>query len=230
MTVITKTKFAKMLGVSDAYIYKIQDQLTFVKVKGKKKKQIDLMGVDTLEFLKKREMSIPNFGDDEPDEPERKKPAGRNPSGLPLAENTNAYENKRSLENTKLNEQIEKLRIENQQKRGNLIAKNLIVKVFNRIYSILQNQFKPMGINAMPKISAVYNSSNIVKAKEILKLFDLENDNGKRSEILNIMNSGEQDRVNEGNQILEDSVGDILKNVQRAIKKFLESIENEHDD
>lgn len=223
MTPVTQAFIVEKTGLSKQAISKAVKAGHFTICKHGGKQKIDLDGHLTVEWLMLHPMKSKNG-----DVPQEKE-INYDQYFIPAGNTSTDLTSKRSLENTKLNEQIEKLRIENQQKRGNLIAKNLIVKVFNRVYSILQNQFKPMGINAMPKISAVYNSSNIVKAKEILKLFDIEDDTRKRSEILNILNSGEQDRVNEGNQILEDSVGDILKNVQRAIKKFLESIEEEEN-
>ena len=74
MDTITKAGFAKKLGVSPQYDDKIEYRLTMVNVPGKKKKQINLMGAHTLEFLKEREETI-EIDPPPIQEPPQKKPA-----------------------------------------------------------------------------------------------------------------------------------------------------------
>jgi hypothetical protein len=45
------SKFARMLGVSPQMVDKIRDRLTLVMVSGAKKKHVDLLGAETVEYL-----------------------------------------------------------------------------------------------------------------------------------------------------------------------------------
>ena len=224
MNLISKTKFAKSINVSPTYVGKIQDQLTLIEVEGKKIPQIDLHGSATLEYLKKREEYLSEFEPEPPSletPPPKTKPFGQgnNPSGLP-----NTGERKK-LADIKTEEQIEEIRIKNQIKRADLVQKKTAIKVFNRFYGIHETQLKSIGINAGPKISTVYNKSNAVKISEILKLLEKEDDKSLRTELTKVLNSGESERINSMNQILEDATGSILKSIQIEIDKFLKHVE-----
>ena len=234
MNLITKSAFAKIINVSAAYIGKIADaQLTLIDDGKSKKLKVDLHGVATLRFLENRETNIPA---DQPTAPTEKPPAtkpkptttsGNNPSGLALTGQS------KKLSDIKLEEQIEKLKIENQQKRGDLIEKILIKKLFGRMYEIDQNQFKTINVSITPKISAAYNAANTSKSKAIIELIkeecDVKPDRLKelKSEINKTLEAGEPDRILEMNKILEDATGVILENIQRQIDEFINMIEEE---
>ena len=226
MELISKTEFAKRIGVSGAYVYKIckAEKLTMIDDGKSKKPKIDMHGSATIEYLKKREDQQSEF-EPEPPPPELPPPKtkpfgqGNNPSGLP-----NTGERKK-LADIKTEEQIEEIRIKNQIKRADLVQKKTVIKVFNRFYGIHETQLKSIGINAGPKISTVYNKSNAVKTSEILKLLEREDDKSLRTELTKVLNSGESERINSMNQILEDATGSILKSIQIEIDKFLKHVE-----
>ncbi|MEJ2043717.1 MAG: hypothetical protein P8X89_10625 [Reinekea sp.] len=118
----SKSQFARMLGVTPQYIDKIQDQLTFVNVKGKVKPQIDLHGSKTIQYLSERERKSgqQQIETQEPDPTQPKTNYGKLSSGLPGADT----EELKALKKEKLEEEIEKIKIHNQQGRGSLIEKN----------------------------------------------------------------------------------------------------------
>lgn len=200
---------------------------------GKKRIKIDLDGELTQKFIRLR---VP---DSEYLKPEKKKatrteekiknePAeefdpleSRNPSGL--AATGEAGE----LKAEKTREEIEKLRIDNQQKRGALIEKKLIVMVFNRLANIDENQFRALNVRACPKIIALDSKRNDEKVNEILELFGKEKSKTLRTETLKILNSGESEKTSEITEILEEDTGKVLKNIQREFGDYLEIIEGE---
>jgi hypothetical protein len=223
LKLVSKSEFAKIIGVSPSRVGKITDQLTLVSVEGKVKPQIDLLGIATLKYREKREQSQ---GETEPAQPDITPPpkitgigSGNNPASHQPKPTT-----KSALEIEKLEEGNEKLRIDNEKKRGNLIPKILIKRVFSRLFSIHENQFKSLGVKITPAISAVYNDSNQQKTLEILESIGKEKDKALKSEIGKILESGEPDRILKTNGIIEDATSQILKAVQREFEKFLKNI------
>jgi len=217
MELVSKSQFARITGLSTSYIGKLSDQekITLVDDGKSKKPKVDLHGALTLDFLSSRDAQSSPV---QPKNSKDTKPTSATATVIPRTESA-------KLKEVKLEEQIEELRIKNQQKRGNLVPKNIIVKVFNRIYNIDEAQFKGMGVNVSPKISAVYNESNNDKADEILKYFDESGTHPDKDHLIKLLNSGEPLRINDMNQILEDATGAILKGIQREITKFLNMIE-----
>ncbi len=70
MNPISKSNFAKQIGVTPQYMPKIEAQLSMISVPGKKKQQIDLHGASTLRFSAEREIQIKDV---EPDPAPKKK-------------------------------------------------------------------------------------------------------------------------------------------------------------
>lgn len=220
MKLVTKSQFAKIVGISSTRVGKIADQLTLVQVEGKVKPQIDLEGVATIEYRKKRELPEPTIQAETP--PPKTSPhlPGNNLSGI-----SNATPEEKALKDIKLEEQIEELKIKNQIKRSDLVQKKVAIKVFNKFYSIHENQLKTLGINIGPDISSIYNKSNAIKTEEIAKHLDRSEDKLLKAEINKILNSGEPERINDMNQVFEDATGSILKSIQIEIDKFLKHVE-----
>jgi hypothetical protein len=224
MSTISKTKFAKEIKVSDAYIYKIQDQLTLVKVKGKKKKQIDLLGTATLEFLKKREVDNINLPTEDTDN-ELENPrvgSSNNPSGL--ANQQNNIKEEEPLKDKKTRKQIEELELKIEQKRGNLIEKNLTDIFFGKIYQIDSDQLKQLGSNLSPRLFRIINERNKLKTNEICELFETTDKDLKES-VESILNSGEKEVKTKIVGVFEVSVSDILKTIKEEIDNFLDLLE-----
>lgn len=221
MNPATQKQIKELTGLSKQAVSKACKAGHITMVYSDGKKMVDLDGHLTVEWLKRHPaQTAPAVN--QPVLPIIKTPPqndSSNPSGLPSTGET------KKLQNEKLEEQIEDLKIKNQQKRADLIPKKLVVTVFNRIYSIDENQLKPIGVNVMPKISSVYNESNSVKAKELLEYLGKEDDKNLKSEILKILNANEDDRINECNQILEDEIGSVLKNIKREIEKLFKNMD-----
>lgn len=218
MNPATQKQLKELTGLSKQAVSKAcaAGHITMVISNGKK--MVDLDGHSTVEWLQKHPLqTAPIVNQPAPPVIKNTIPINdsNNPSGL-----ASIGENKK-LKDEKLEEQIEELKIKNQQKRADLVSKKLAVKVFNRFYGIHENQLKTLGISASPKISAIYNKSNSVKTNELLKFLEKEDDKDLKSEIIKILNSEESDRINSVNQTLEDSIGLILKSIQIEIDKFL---------
>lgn len=223
MGTISKIELARQLKVHPSYIGKIcgQEKLTLVKVPGKKVKQIDLLGVDTLEFLRGREIN--NIEIENKPEPPPKKPGhGNNPSGISSNPDDTT---KTELEKLKIKEQTEQIKIKNEMIRGALIEKKHVVKLFAKIHEIDQNQFKTLNIKVVPKISSVYNVANDTNTKAILKIIGREDDKDLKTEIVAMLNAGEEDRILENTKILEDATGEILAAVMRETDNFIRNMD-----
>jgi len=235
MTPTTQAKLSQRAGVTPQQITKVMraqpPQVTLVTVPGKLKKQIDLDGHLTAQYLEGRTPKP------EPEPGEKKeKPAAphapavnpyqgkgnykstsRNASGVALTGN----EQKHELDRILTEEKIEEKRIKNEQLRATLIPKDLVEKVFFRIHSIDDTQFKTIGINTNSKIESVYGADNIRKVTQILELFGAKPDDKKKSDVQKILEEGEAGRTLEINSIMEDATGSILKNIKREIDDFL---------
>ncbi len=215
MNPITKAEFARLGKFSPQFVNGElrKDPPTLDTVIHKGKEKIDLDGYKTVLFLQ-------NYGRNQKENTaeiiDTAIEATTNKPKLPS--------DKSELIKEKLREDIQKVKIDNDKKRGALIPLILIKRVFNKLYSIDENQFKTLGINAAPKISTIYNSSNSEKVKSILELLEKENDSGIKKEINNILNQGESDRVIEVNKILEKATFGILKSIKREIDKFLKNV------
>jgi hypothetical protein len=223
MNPVTQKEIKELTGLSKQFISREcgKNKLTMCEHNGKR--MVDLDGHFTIEWLRRHrpktnEQPPPKIPIQDKINFDLINSNSNNPSGLPGSNEST------KLKEIKLQEQIEELRIKNQQKRGALISKKIVVKVFNRIYNIDESQFKSIGVNVSPKISAVYNNGNSEKADLLIAYFK-ENSNPEKSDIAKILNSGEPLRINEMNQILEDTTGAILKGVQREITSFLEKME-----
>jgi len=212
MNLIPQSKFKDLVGISKQAVSQLVKSGAVTSVKKGRYPQIDLDGALTQQYLAEKQ---DKKTESETDYSFESRPL---PSIIPG--------DKRSYEIEKIREQIQEIQIKNAIKRGDLVEKKLIKKVFDRLYSIDQQQLKPLGVNVSPKISAVYNVGNTEKTLQILELIKSE-DPELKNEIGRILNAGEPDRINEMNQILEDAIGVVLENVQREIAKFLESIEKE---
>lgn len=210
-----------MLGVTPQYIDKIQDQLTFVNVKGKVKPQIDLHGSKTIQYLSERERKSgqQQIETQEPDPTQPKTNYGKLSSGLPGADT----EELKALKKEKLEEEIEKIKIHNQQGRGSLIEKKLVELLFGKMYQIDVDQIKPLGNDISPKIIAIINEKNKQKAKEITENLKLKDD--RKKEIESILNAGEREIKTKIISVFEDTIGSILKNIQSEIDNFLNILE-----
>lgn len=150
----------------------------------------------------------------------------RRPPGNPTGNNgTPGQADHQELKRLKLKEDIEKVRIDNERKRGALFPKVLIKRVFGRLHSIDENQFKILGTSVSPGISAIYNKANTEKTKQILSLFKKEDDKELKKEINKILNIGETDRILEMTNLLEDKTNGILKAIKREIDKFLKNLD-----
>ena len=210
MNLIPQSKFKDLAGITKQAVSQLVKNGTVTAVKKGRYPQIDLDGALTQQYLAEKQSSQ----QDQTADGVQTQPA-------------TGFNDKRSFEIQKIQEQTEEIRIKNSIKRGDLVEKKLIKKVFDRLYSIDQQQLKPLGVNVSPKISAVYNIGNTEKTLQILELIKKQEDPELKSEIGRILNAGEPDRINEINQIVEDATGNVLENVQREINKFLESIEKE---
>jgi hypothetical protein len=238
MNPITKSAFAELAKFSRQYLNELirDDKIILNTVVLNGKEMIDLDGPETQSYLKSRNRNAYSPKKQKQEKPKKnlkkttkqkpqtttKKSSNNNQEGY---NGTTGNEEKRDLQNKKLIEDIEKVRIDNEKKRGALIPKILIQRVFSRLYSIDENQFKSLGINVSPKISSVYNSENNKKTREILTLLEKEKDAGLKKEINKILNAGESQRILEMNRILEDATGGILVAVKRELDKFLKNIE-----
>ena len=211
MNLIPQSKFKDLVGISKQAVSQLVKSGAVTSVKKGRYPQIDLDGALTQQYLAEKA--------DQKAESTRDYSTDISKPTQPI------LGDKRSYEIEKIREQIQEIQIKNAIKRGDLVEKKLIKKVFDRIYSIDQQQLKPMGFNVSPKISAVYNSANAEKSIQIMELIKSE-DSELKAEIGRILNAGEPDRINEMNQIIEDATGVVLENVQREITKFLETIEN----
>jgi len=210
MNLIPQSKFKDLAGITKQAVSQLVKNGTVTAVKKGRYPQIDLDGALTQQYLAEKQSSQ----QDQTADGVQTQPA-------------TGFNDKRSFEIQKIQEQTEEIRIKNSIKRGDLVEKKLIKKVFDRLYSIDQQQLKPLGVNVSPKISAVYNIGNTEKTLQILELIKKQEDPELKSEIGRILNAGEPDRINDINQIVEDATGNVLENVQREINKFLESIEKE---
>jgi hypothetical protein len=208
MNLIPQSKFKDLAGITKQAVSQLVKNGTVTAVKKGRYPQIDLDGALTQQYLAEKQSTQ----QDQTADGVQSQPA-------------TGFNDKRSFEIQKIQEQTEEIRIKNSIKRGDLVEKKLIKKVFDRLYSIDQQQVKPLGVNVSPKISAVYNIGNTEKTLQILELIKKQDDPELKSEIGRILNAGEPDRINEINQIVEDATGNVLENVQREINKFLENIE-----
>lgn len=185
------------------------------------KAKVDLDGINTIAFLLKHKQKNQQK-EQQPDQPPAQPPRQpANPTGYNGAPN---FGTKQELEVEKLKESVEKLRIDNEKKRGSLIPKRLIKLVFGKLYSIDSNQFKTLGVSASPEISDVYNEENDQKTEEILKLFGKEEDKNLKKNISKILNSGEEARMLKTSNVLEDKTSKILKSIKRIFDDFLKNI------
>lgn len=232
MKTCSLSAFAKEIGVTPQMIDKHKDRLTLVKVKGKKKKQVDRYGTETLEYLKWRSethgLEIP-FTKSEPEENGTMlakistNPSGKTNLTLEQQKNKNWYD----IEIKKRTIKEKDLKIE--QKRGNLIEKKLVELLFGKIYQIDTDQIKPLGIDLSPKIIAIVNEKNKIKAKSIIDLLEIS-DNSKLKQIESILNSGEKELKTRIVSTCEDISATILMNVQAEIDNFLNILEVENND
>lgn len=219
----TQSYFVKETGLSKQAISKAckAGKFTMCTVAGKD--MIDLDGYLTVEWLythpfknKNNEAAAQKNNEENTNEHERK----------PITHKTKLKYNTdetAELKRQKIREDIEKIKIDNDKKRGDLIPKILIKRLFSKLYSIDENQFKNLGVNVSPKISSIYNSSNAEKTSIIMALIDRKDEELKK-DISKILNSGESDRILKVNSALEDATNGILLNIQRAIDMFLRQI------
>lgn len=233
MKTCSLSAFAKEIGVTPQMIDKHKDRLTLVKVKGKKKKQVDTTGKETLEYLLWRRENIdqlPPAIQSEPDEdgPAFERKISSNPTGLASFIQGVAEEpdkSKKSYWDIRLKkEQIEEKKIKNAQKRGDLIEKKLVELLFGKMYQIDVDQIKPLGLDLSPKIIAIVNEKNKEKAQEVGKLLKVS-DQETVKQIESILNSGEQEIKTRVISVCEDTSAGILKNVQSEIDNFLNILE-----
>jgi hypothetical protein len=227
-----------MLGVTPQMVDKIQGRLTLIKVKGKKKLQIDLHGAATIQYLADREAALPL---PEPETEQQTEPVEdpvpesvtvrkirtnpSNPSGLPNPLN----KTKRELEEEKLKETIEKLHIDNQQSRGNLIEKKLVELLFGKIHQIDDDQFKSSGVDLSKRVLAIFNEKTRKKSTELLEIIKKDT-NITQKKIESILNSDDDVVKLKIMSVWEDITGDVLKSVQRETDSFLTQFEHQGDD
>lgn len=224
MNTVSQSKFAKIIGCTPQFIPKIAARLTWVKVKGKKKEQIDLHGKHTLEYLGNREadqkqvQSLEEL-EDIPAQPPQTVASGlgNNPSGLP---GTNPIAI--NLKDEKVRLQNEKIQLEIDQKRGDLIEKKLVISTHNALAGIDINQLKSLNVIIGPKIDSVYTRRYSGAVVKILKLIDKKEDHELKTDILKILNSNSEPNKKEITEITEDAIGKILRNIQREFDLFLQ--------
>lgn len=239
MNPVTQREIKDLTGLSKQLISRDCNKGKLTMCMSNNKRMVDLDGHLTIEWLKLKKSRIKGA-------PEKKEipihdkidmdllnqpssDSGNNPSGLPSTGESKA------LKDIKVEEQIEQLRIKNQQSRGDLIEKLLIKKLFGKMYEIDQNEFKTINVSITPKISAVYNAANTTKTKDIIELITAETDikaskiKNLKSEINKTLEAGEPDRILEMNKILEDATGKILENIQREVDNFINMIEEKSE-
>ncbi len=227
MDLITQSYLVGKTGLSKQAINKAFKAGYFTTVLDQGRLKIDLDGNLTVEWLRAhpfKEKTEYIIAKKEP--PKKKKTKGVEIAkrDTKVGSQQSRSEKKQLLEIQKLEEGNEKIRIDNGKKRGTLIPKKLLQKVFARLYSIHENQLKALGISASPKISAVYNESNKEKTKQILELIEKQNDKILSSEVNKILNSGEEERILKTTGILEDSIMIIIRSIKREFDKFLKNI------
>ncbi len=225
MDLITQSYLVGKTGLSKQAINKAFKLNYFTTVEEGGRLKIDLDGHLTVEWLRAhpfKEKTEYIIAKKKPAKKKKKKEIPK--SETKAGSQTSRSEKKQLLEIEKLKEGNEKIRIDNGKKRGTLIPKILIKRVFARLYSIFENQLKALGISASPKISAVYNESNKEKTKQILELIEKQEDKILHSEINKILNSGEEERILKTTGILEDSIMIIIRSIQREFDKFLKNI------
>jgi len=233
MDLTTQAYLVTKTGLTKQAVNKAFKANYFTTVEDKGRLKIDLDGHLTVEWLKKHPFKVKTekkiVKSESLKEPIKKTKSKPQKKDIPKADtpegsHTSRSADKQLLELEKLEKGNTKLDIDNDKKRGHLIPKILIKRVFARLYSIFENQLKALGVSASPKISAVYNESNKTKTSQILELIERQEDKILNSEINKILNSGEEERILETTGILEDSIMIIIRSIKREFDKFLKNI------
>lgn len=256
MNLITKKKLSEFCRISaqaiDKFQKKVPPVIDFVDygktASGKTRWRVEQFGELTVAFIKEQqgknpEKQIPEVypRTKEYNCPPKPSNQPKNTEQEPITGKQHATSKKydsialAKVKYLKAEEDLEKVRIFNQQARGDLIDKELVKKLFGKMYEIDQNQFKTINVSITPKISAAYNSANTNKTNDIIELIKSETElspeksKNFKTEINKILESGEPDRILEMNKILENTTGKILENIQREVEEFIKMVENKGD-
>jgi len=79
-----------------------------------------------------------------------------------------------SLKNEKLQEELNKVRLDNQKKRGELIERTLVQKFIHGIHEIDNGQWKTLGLKISSDVAAVLGIDEDEKVRSICDLIDKE--------------------------------------------------------
>ncbi len=144
-----------------------------------------------------------------------------NPSGL--APSGAAFDPKaKNLKDEKVRLQNEKIQLEIDQKRGDLIEKKLVVSTHNALAGIDENQLKSLNVIIGPKIDSVYTRGYSSSINKILDLLGKKEDHDLKTDILKILNSNSEPNKKEITEIIEDAIGKVLRNIKREFDLFLQ--------
>lgn len=212
---LKQTEFADLVGISRAGVTKAK--VTFAKVDGKK--QIDMEGHETLDYLQRRKIREATGLNQTKEAATPKKFKNK-----PPADTGEITTPEGDLKSQKLAQEVERIKIQNEKSRGELIYREFVEKTMSQLFSIHENQFKTLGVNLSPKISEIYSKQNEEKALDIMELFECK-DKNKKTDIVKILNQGEAERVTELNNASEDSTMKILKNIKRLFDNFLKKLD-----
>ncbi len=225
---VSQSKFATILGVSSTAVGKIKKQLTLVNVPGKKKPLIDLTGLKTIKYRQSREKEIKNnpeafkYLDKKPKPKTNTKEEANNDSQDEDEDDDKNISYDLKQKNIKLKNEELQLKID--QKRNDLITKNLTDIFFGKMYQIDSDQLKQLGSKLSPKIFSVINERNKIKTNSICKLIETE-DKEKKESIESILSSGEKEIKTKIVGIFEESIHSILKDIKDEIDNFLDLLE-----
>lgn len=234
---ITQAELAALCNCSPQHINKLIksgspgfDVETVGKSKsGKPKYRINNTSASTIEFIKahqskKEPTPKKKTTPDHPGESPTKKKSKNKPA---TTEHATAVKfgtvEKHILDKEKTIEQIEKLRIDNWDNRMELIPRIMVKKLLSQLYTIDENQLKPIGHVIGPKISVIYNDSNQQKTLEIIELLGVDKKKFA-PEINKILHSGEPDRIQSMTSIIEDEMIISLKAIKQKIDMFIRGL------
>jgi len=244
MNHISKSALAKLVDRSPQYIDKVQKIfppiVDFVELgktsSGKPKIKVNRDGDLTKKFIseyivkppdpqkqnkpKKKPASQKNIQtESKPDQEEETPEPGQHATALKYG-----TEEKHELEKRKIKLQNEDLKLKIDQKRGNLVEKNLTDILFGKMYQIDSDQLKQLGSNLSPKLFRIISERNKIKANEICELLEIKNHEVKES-IESMLNTGEKEIKTKIVGIFEEEVHSVLKSIKDEIDNFLDLLE-----
>lgn len=175
--VITKSKFSKIAGVSRAAITRACHAGTLVVRPDGKLDTDNPVNKDYITRNKNKDRKSKDkssqAAESSPSEPEIEN--FTLPSGDMDFENLNSYLNtldRSSTEKLKILEQIRQIQVKTKKERQELISRELISKVFAKLYMVDVNEWRTLGANLAPEIAAIAaidDDETIIKVGEAIE-------------------------------------------------------------